>query len=63
MGEKGKREHERRSGADIWSGEGEIEEEMRERDQKREHKLAIICQCREQKKCSKSYSSKRQGQH
>lgn len=37
--------------------------EMRERDQKREHKLAIICQCREQKKCSKSHSSNRQGQH
>lgn len=30
---------------------------------KREHKLAIICQCRKQKKCCKSYSSKRQGQH
>lgn len=37
--------------------------EMRERDQKKEHKLAIICQCRKQRKCSKSYSSKRQGQH
>lgn len=40
-----------------------MEGEMRERDQKREHKLAIICQRRKQKKCSKSYSSKRQGQH
>lgn len=28
----------------------------------REHKLAIICWCHRQKKCSKSYSSKRQCQ-
>lgn len=56
-------EHEKRSGEDIWSGKGRRTEEMGEGDQKREHKLAIICQCRGLKKCSKSYSSKRQGQH
>lgn len=36
---------------------------MMKRDQKREHKLVIICQCRKQRMCSKSYLSKRQGQH
>lgn len=55
--------HEGRGSTDVWSGKSRWRERWGERDQKREHKLAIICQCREQKKCSKSYSSKRQGQH